>query len=253
VVGTAPNVEGESRPSPTSPLKGSKTREEANNKYVVGKKTVTQEDEVGRIKGMTVSILLPFKTTQKPKLDAQGKPTKETETVSEEYPAAEQQRFRELVLNSIGFNSAKDIAAKLESAANLDGRFTVAVQSMELYQSKDAEIAQAGISLPLTAVPWADAAGYVVAGIVALSVLFIARGQLKRSHQAWAEAEARSRAVADEEAKKNAPPEVQETQEDKEKQALKQKRTELKTSIQKKILEDPNTAAQIVKKWLYEN
>ena len=253
VAGTAPNAEGEARPSASEPLKGSKTREEANNKYVVGKKTITQEDEVGRIKGMNVSILLPFRQTQKPKLDDKGKPTKEMETVSEEFPQAEKDRFKELVLNTIGFNSAKDIAAKLENAANLDNRFTSSVQSMELYRSPESEVAAAAVSLPLTAIPWFDAAGYGVAGLVALSILFVARGQLKRSHLAWKEAEERARTAMEAEQKKNAPPEPEETEEDRERVVLKQRRNELRDQIKKKIIEDPAAAAQIVRKWLYEN
>ena len=253
VAGTAPNAEGEARPAASEPLKGSKTREEANNKYVVGKKTVTQEDEVGRIKGMNVSILLPFRQTQKPKLDDKGKPTKEMETVSEEFTQAEKDRFKELVLNTIGFNSAKDIAAKLENAANLDNRFTSSVQSMELYKSPESEVAAAAVSLPLTAIPWFDAAGYGVAGLVALSILFVARGQLKRSHLAWKEAEERARTAMEAEQKKNAPPEPVETEEDRERVVLKQRRNELRDQIKKKIIEDPAAAAQIVRKWLYEN
>lgn len=254
IAGTAPNVEGEAKGATAEPLKGSKTREESENKYVVGKKTVTQEDEVGRVKGMNVSILLPFKATQKAKLDDKGKPTKEMETISEEYTQTEKDRFKDLVLNTIGFNAAKDIATKLEVGSNLDARFTSSVQSMDLYRSPDT-ITPASVSLPLTALPWTDAIGYGVAGIVALTILFIARGQLKRSHLAWKEAEERSRAIVDAERAKNAPEEVPEEEkpEDRERQALKARRVELREQIKKKIMEDPNAASQIIRKWLYEN
>ena len=252
VAGTAPNVEGESRPSGSEPLRGSKTREEANNKYVVGKKTMTQEDEVGQIKGMNVSILLPFKQSQKPKLDDKGKPTKEMETVSEEYTVAEKDRFKELVLNAIGFNAAKDITAKFENAANLDSRFTSSVQSMELYRAP--EVVQAGVGLPMTSLPWMDAVGYAFAGLVALIILFIARGQLKRSHQAWRDAEERARAASEAERTKNSPEGgAEEKPEDRERQALMVRRGELREQIKKKVMEDPAAAAQIVRKWLYEN
>ncbi len=254
VAGTTPNVEGEGGAKPAEPLKSSKTKEDANNKYVVGKKTTTQEDEIGRVQGMNVSILLPFKQTQKPKLDPQGKPTKEMETVSEEFPQGDKDRFKELVLNTIGFNAAKDIAAKLEGGASLDTRFTSSVQSMELYRAPDTSVAQAGVTLPLTAVPWSEAIGYGVAGIVALTILFIARGQLKRSHLAWKEAEERARTAADEERKKNAPPEAakEDAPEERERAALKARRVELREQIKKKIIEDPNAAAQIVRKWMYD-
>jgi flagellar M-ring protein FliF len=253
VAGTAPNVEGESRTTKSEPLRGSKTREETENKYVVGKKTITQEDEVGRIKGMNVAILLPFKQVSKPKLDDQGKPTKEMETTNEEYAQAEKDRFKELVLNAIGFNAAKDITAKSEAGQNLDARFTSSVQSMDLYRAPET-VAAASLALPLTSVPWVDAAGYGIAGIVALTFIFVARGQLKRSHLAWKEAEERARALVDAERVKNAPPEevVEDQAEDRERQALKIRRTELREQIKKKILEDPNAASQIVRKWMYE-
>ncbi len=254
VAGTAPNVEGEARPtSAPEPLKGSKTREEATSKYVVGKKTITQEDEVGRIRGMTVSVLLPFKKTQKPKLDAAGKATKELEDTFEEYAKAEQDRFKDLVLNAIGFNAAKDIAAKSEAAQNLDTRFTVAVQSMAMYEPPAEPVSV----LPVTGLPWTDAAGYAVAGLVALVALFVARGQLKRSHRAWADAEARARTAAEVEAKKHAPPVAlepppEETAEERERVAHRQRRDLLKDQIAKQIQEDPATAVQVLRKWMYE-
>ncbi len=252
IAGTAPNVEGESRSAPPEPLKGSKTHEETENKYVVGKKTVTQEDEVGRIKGMNVAILLPFKSSQKAKNDAQGKPTKEMETITEEYAQADKDRFKDLVLNAIGFNAAKDITMKTEGGQNLDARFTSSVQSMDLYRAPDT-ITQASVGLPLTAIPWADAIGYGIAGLVALTVLFIARGQLKRSHMAWKEAEERGRGEVAAQHTKNADPEITgEKPEDRDRQAAKARRLELRDQIKKKILDDPNAASHIVKQWLYE-
>jgi flagellar biosynthesis/type III secretory pathway M-ring protein FliF/YscJ len=124
---------------------------------------------------------------------------------------------------------------------------------MDLYRAPET-MASAALALPLTSVPWIDAAGYGIAGIVALTFIFVARGQLKRSHLAWKEAEERARAVLDAERAKNAPPveAVEEQAEDRERQALKIRRTELREQIKKKILEDPNAASQIVRKWMYE-
>lgn len=253
IAGTASNVEGENPTKAPAPLKGSKTKEETTSKYVVGQKTVTQEDEVGRVRGMNVSILLPFKKTMKPKLDDKGKPTKDMEEVSEEYSQADKDRFKELVLNAIGFNAAKDIATKIEGSANLDVRFTSSVQSMDLWRNPQDDIAVAGVGVPLTALPWFDIAGYAGAGLVALVMLGVARGQLKRSHKAWKDAEERARMAVEEEVKKNTPPPPPpETQEDREVLALKSKRMELRDQIRKKIDEDPAVAAEIVRKWLYQ-
>jgi flagellar biosynthesis/type III secretory pathway M-ring protein FliF/YscJ len=252
VAGTAPNVEGESRPSTVEPLRSTKTKEDTTTKYVVGTKKTTLEDEVGRIRGMTVSILLPLKKTVKPKLDAQGKATDEKEEVFEEYPAAERDRYKELVLNAIGFAAAKDVAAKAEGGANLDARFAATVQSVELWKDPASEISQAGITLPVTGVPIPDLVGYGVAGLVALVILLIARGQLKRSHQAWKEADERSRTQHAEEVKKHAPVVAEVTEEDQEKLAIKARRGEMKDMIRKRITEDPAAASQILRRWMYE-
>ena len=253
VAGTAPNVEGEARPSAAEPLKSAKTREETSTKYVVGTRKTTTEEEVGRIRGMSVSILLPLKKTMKPKLDAQGKSDpKEKEEVMEEYSQAEKDRFKDLVLNAIGFATAKDVATKDEKVANLDNRFSATVQSIELWKDPTAEVAQAGISLPITGVPIPDLVGYVIAALVGLSIIIVARGQLKRSHQAWKEADERSRMAAEVQAKEDAPKVTAVTEEDKEKQHLKARRMEMKDSIKKRIMEDPAAASQVLRKWMYE-
>lgn len=252
VAGTAPNVEGESAVRGAEPLKSSKTREEANNKYVVGTRKVTLEDEVGRIRGMNVSILLPLKKVQKPKLDDKGKPTGEKVDAMEEYAAAERDRFKDLVLNAIGFYAAKDVAAKAEGVPNLDARFTATVQSLEMWHDEEAQVAQAGISLPISSVPLPELVGYGVMGLVVVVVLVIARGQLKRSHQAWQEAEGRARAARQVEEEKNNPKPLEPSEDEKAQLALKQRRGELKDQIKKRIMDDPVTASQILRRWMYE-
>ncbi len=250
VAGTQPNVEGERQNNSAPPAMGSKTSEKGETKYVVGKKTITQEDEVGRIKGMNVALLLDFKTAQVPKLDDQGKPTKEMTEKREEFTAEEQTRFRELVLNAIGFNAAKDIAAKLEGVANLDARFTASVQSMALFRPEPELVAASGV-MSLGPAKLLDYIGYGVAGIVALAFILVARGQLKRSHDAWVAAEARARAQVDADAAKQKTEDVA-TNIDDSKDQDRAKRLELKEAIKKKITDDPNLAAQVVRQWLYE-
>jgi flagellar M-ring protein FliF len=250
VAGTAPNVEGEGQPAALPPQLGSKTSEETRNEYVVGKTTSTQEDEVGRIKGMTVSILLDFKTTRVPKLDDKGQPTKELTEKSEEYTDAEKQRFRELVLNSIGFDAAK--GSQTEAPAVVEPRFTATVQSMAMWHEPVPEVAQATVAIPGLAALLANYAGYILAGLVAISLLVIARGQLKRSHRAWAEAEARARTKVEAEQVKRQPAAGADAETVAEEMA-RTRRVELKEQIKKRVLDDPVSAAQIVRKWLYES
>jgi flagellar M-ring protein FliF len=258
VVGTAPNVEGDGAGGGGKTAMGSKTKEEVKNEYVVGKSTVTQEDEVGRIKGMTVSILLDYKTVKEPKKDDKGNPTKEMEEKRIEYTEAERKRFSDLVLNAIGYNAAKGLAAGSGEAANVvESRFSVSVQSMELWREPPEEtVVQAGVSLLGNQIKWLDFAGYGLVGIVALGFLMVARGQLKRSHKAWSDAEARSRAQAEAEAARRKTLEAAESESENteiDDQKSRSRRQELKDKIRKQVNDDPSTAAQVVRKWLYEN
>lgn len=253
VAGTQPNVENEGRAASAAPQLASETNEEAQTSYFVGQKKTTLEDEVGRIRGMSVSILLPFKDAEIDELDPKGKPTGKKVKSRIAYTGDEQKRFESLVLNAIGFDSAKDIVAKVEGVQNLGSRFSSAVQSMDLYEAPTETIAQAGVVIP-TWVPGGPAewVGWGLAGLVAIVLLVVARGQLRRSHQAWAEAERRSREAAEAEhaKKKGTEPEVDPEEEIK--QVVKSRRNELKENIKKAVIEDPNAAAQIVKRWLYE-
>ncbi len=253
VSGTAPNAENEGRPAASSPQLASETTEDAQTSYFVGQKKVTLEDEVGRIRGMSVSILLPFKSAEVDELDAKGKPTGKKVQSRVAYPLEEQKRFESIVLNAIGFDAAKDIVAKVEGAPTLGGRFSSTVQSMDLYQAPSETVAQAAVSLPI-ALPGGlgDWISYGLVGLVAIVLLVVARGQLKRSHAAWAAAEAKSNEAssADQAKRKSAEPEVDPDEEMK--AVVKSRRNELKDNIKKAVVEDPNTAAQIVKRWLYE-
>jgi flagellar M-ring protein FliF len=253
VSGTQPNVENEGRPAASATQLASETSEEAQTAFFVGQKKMTLEDEVGRIRGMSVSILLPFRQAEIDELDAKGKPTGKKVQSRAGYPQEEQNRFEKIVLNAIGFEAAKDIVAKVEGSTNLAGRFTSTVQSMDLYQSPSETVAQAGVALPL-ALPGGlgDWIGYGLVGLVALVLLIVARGQLKRSHAAWAAAEARSREGSEAEAAKRKESEPEVDPEEENKAVVKSRRNDLKSNIKKAVLEDPNSAAQIVKRWLYE-
>lgn len=254
VAGSAPNVENEGRAAAAAPQLATETNEESQTAYFVGQKKVTTEDEVGRIRGMTVSILLPFKDAEVDEVDAKGKPTGKKVKRRAAYSPEEQKRFESLVLSAIGFDAAKDIVAKVEASQNLTARFSSAVQSMDLYEPPADPVAQAGAALPLS-LPGglADWIKYGLVGFVAVFLLIVARGQLKRSHAAWADAEARAR--DEEEAtkpKKKKAVEPESDPEEEMKAIVKSRRNELKETIKKSVIEDPNAAAQIVKRWLYE-
>jgi flagellar M-ring protein FliF len=252
IAGTQPNVEGQPAAAAGQPLIGSKVNEETRNEYVVGKSTTTQEDEIGRITGMSVSILLDFKSTKVAKKDDQGKPTDEFEEQRVEYTDAEKQRFRDLVLNAIGYNAAKGIQLKSEAADKVEARFSATVQSMELYREPDTAVAQAGVTIPGLPGGVADWIGYGLVGVVALALLLVARGQLKRSHQAWAQAETRARQEEDER-KAKARAETGKVDEGKAEEDNRARRLELKDQIKKRVMDDPASAAQIVRRWLYES
>ena len=87
---------------------------------------------------------------------------------------------------------------------------------------------------------------------MAISLLIVARGQLQRSHRAWAQAEERSRTRTEgDQVKSKAEKPGDPTGAAEE--AAKSRRQELKDQIRKRILEDPASAAQIVRRWLYES
>lgn len=251
VAGTAPNVENEGRPAASPPQLASETSEEAQTAYFVGQKKEMVEDEVGRIRGMTVSILLPFKEAEVDELDAKGKPTGKKVKSRVAYPAEELKRFESLVHGAIGFQAAKDIVSRLEGPQGIDARFASTVQSMDLYEPPAEAVATAavGIGLPANLADWV---GYGLVAVVAITLLLVARGQLRRSHQAWAEAERRQREGSDAEKAKRKLAEPEADPDEEIKSAVRMRRNEMKDTIKKAIADDPAAAAQIVKRWLYE-
>ncbi len=264
VTGTASNVEGDGRPTAQPPAIGSKTMEKTESKFAVGSKTTTTEDEVGRINGMNVSILLDYKATKVEKKDKDGKPTGEFEEKREEFATGDRKRFEELVLNAIGFNAAKDITAKIDPKADIAARFTSTVQSMELYREPVDPVAIAKANA--TIIPdvltntFSDERsrwwiGFGLTALIAGAFLVYANGQLKRSHSAVIEAERRAREASEAEVKKNAPPEPppgEGGEEDDMAKALRVRRDSLKESVKKKIADDPVAAAQLLRAWLHE-
>ena len=253
VAGTASNVEGEARPVAQPPAIGSKTSEQTQTRFVVGKKTVTKEDEIGRTTGMNVSILLDAQMVKEPEKDKDGKPTGKVIEKQVEYSDVERKRFQELVLNAIGFNAAKEIAARLEPGADIAARFTSTVQSMAFYQ-QPAEVVEAGV----LGVDWEKEnvrwwLGFALSGFIGVIALWIAWSQISNSHRAVLAAELRSRQAAEEEAKRNAPPPPPpESPEEEMARQLRGRRDLLKENVRKRISENPAIAAAILRSWLAE-
>jgi flagellar M-ring protein FliF len=243
--GTISNIpEGETSTVNATPVTATKTSEEIHNEYVVGKKTTTQEDEIGVIKGMTVSILLDHKTPEAKQVDETGK---DIIVAAVPYSDAEAQKYAQLVASAIGLNAAKGVARQKDpTAKDLEDRFKVEVQSMGMWKEKDDQVAQATM-LPT----WMDGGlkdyiGYCAALIVALGLLMIARSQLKRSHAAVLESEERSR--------------KQEEERERQREGMEElgtgpapiKRQQIKEMIRKRVQENPAAAAQIIRKWINE-
>ncbi|MEK7411908.1 MAG: hypothetical protein AAB263_01175, partial [Planctomycetota bacterium] len=181
---------------------------------------------------------------------AKGKSTGKKIKKPKEYEPAEIAKFENLILGCIGFYSAKDIVAKQPDVKNINDRFKFTVQSMDLYQAPAEAVAQAGPSLPIPGAI-ADWIGYGLVGVVAIGLLVIARGQLRRSHKAWAEAEERDRVLREEaDAAKKKEALLGADPNDEVKSMIQARRAELKAMIKKSIVSDPSAAAQIVKNWL---
>jgi flagellar biosynthesis/type III secretory pathway M-ring protein FliF/YscJ len=211
---------------------------------VVGQRTVTQEDEIGRVKGMSVSILLDYRAKKVAKKDDKGEPTKEMETIFEPIDPKEQEKLKQLVLGAIGFYAAKGSQSAQDLPQAVEDRFKAAVECIQMYREEtEPELVQATVAPALLGKPIAEWVGYGIAALVALTLVVVARGQLKRSHLAWAAAEERSRREAEERARvlRSAAAEGE----------GKERRQELKDQIKRAVQQDPAAAAAIIRKWMH--
>ena len=244
VVGTASNVESADTGTKTATVSAKKTSEEARNEYVVGQRTTTQEDEIGRVKGMSVSILLDYREKKVAKKDDKGQPTKEMETVFEPIDAKEQEKLKQLVLGAIGFYAAKGSQTAQDLPQAVEERFKAAVECLQMYREDiEPESAQAAVSPAIMGKPLAEWIGYGVAAVVALTLIIVARGQLKRSHLAWAASEERARRDGEERSRN-----VRAAAADSE---GKERRQEMKEQIKRSVQQDPAAAAAIIRKWMH--
>lgn len=234
LAGTASNIELAQAQQPKADPATRSTSEETK-RWVTGKKTVTLEDEVGRIRGMGVSILLDHQRTETP-----GAEGKEPVVGWTEYAKDERDRFQQLVLDAIGYPAALGAQKSRDPKGNAAERFTVNVQSMRMHEPP---------AEPVVAAPALDPAAienylrYGAVALVLLGLLLIARGQLKRGHATATAEQARRKAEADRLAVEQGRVQAGGRDADLGRQ--------LKQQVQDRIGKDPAAAAAILKGWMH--
>ncbi|MDA3959387.1 MAG: flagellar basal-body MS-ring/collar protein FliF [Planctomycetota bacterium] len=239
IAGTANNVEGETTPTTTTEM-ATKLSEQDTREYVVGKSTKSVEEEVGRVSGMTVSILLDAK--DRSTTPAEGEDAEPVEVVTE-FTVEEQERFAQLVLDAIGFKTALGAQQALEPDAPVADRFSYSVQSVPFAQPVTDGVAEAGAFSDISKQEILDYLRYLVAGVVALVLLFVARGQLKKGREAWEQERARREQQEQErlqaEQSREANPDF-----------VAQEREGLRERVRGEVARDPKNAAEVMRGWL---
>lgn len=245
VAGTLPNVEGEGAAS-ESHVFGTRSTESETRENVVGKRQTSVEHETGRVRGMTVSILLDEKSewVEEPAADGQGPATRREERRA--YDAAERERFRDMVLAAIGYHAARGAELERVADAAVDDRFNVSIQSMAMHRDEPLPEVVPGAQELLA--EWSDALRYAVAAMVALVLLLVARGQLRRS-QAVIDSEAIRRRRAEEEAAKLEADKARMTGVA---SVEMEKRSELRDQVRREVESDPDSAATVLKAWIHD-
>lgn len=240
IAGTANNVEGETTTRTTTET-ATKIDETDTREYVVGKATKSVEEEVGRVSGMTVSILLDAKERRTVPGEGDEDAAPREEIV--EYTEEEQQRFATLVLDAIGYKTALGAQQELAPDAPVADRFSYSVQSVPFARD---EAAAAKPAPGIAGFALEDLVGYLrygVAALVALVLLFVARGQIKKGRAAWEqererrEREERERARAHE-------------GEGESSEAFQVEREGLRERVIEDVQRDPKAAAEVMRGWI---
>ncbi|TVR44044.1 MAG: flagellar M-ring protein FliF [Planctomycetota bacterium] len=253
VAGTQPNVEGDMANNAAEPMMATESMEDEHIKRAGSKENTTVEDQVGRIRGMTVSIVVDQQRRVEPVLDDQGNPTGETRVVFQDYSDQQKEVFRQAVLDAIGFAAARGSQQTMDPDGNVEDRFSVSLASVQPVISDFDELPRAAgfLGTGFEEDQLRQWGSWILAAVVALGLLLIARGQLKRA-QAGIEAEARRRRE-EEEARRRAEEEklkrrsMVSGEEDN-----RQRRDEMRGHLLAQVANDPDTAAQVVKAWLHE-
>jgi flagellar biosynthesis/type III secretory pathway M-ring protein FliF/YscJ len=246
VGGTQANIEDPGLKPVKNTEPATKTMDDSMTQYQVGQ-TVTQvREDIGHIRGMTVSIVLDFKEMKAAPVEAAAPDAKTDMSAASALNRvpmsdAEKKQIENSVLNAIGYYAALDYQKATDSSIGLD-RFKVSTECMDMKPiAEELEIMEANmLSIDSEMLTYIR---YAVAVVVVLALLFIARGQLKRSHEAWR----MQREQAEESAKKAA--EVLANKENSAERAM-EKRLAFKDSIKKQVHDNPNAAAEVLKAWL---
>ncbi|MHC5067487.1 MAG: flagellar basal-body MS-ring/collar protein FliF [Planctomycetota bacterium] len=239
LAGTANNVEGDTGASSAAAL-ATKINESDDREFEVGHQTRTIEEEVGRISGMTVSILLDVKGRKAAELDDSGAVVTEEELI--EFTQTEQDAFAQLVLDAVGYQAALGIQQSVDPTGKAEDRFTYSIQSVPFHQPAAETVVSDEVVAGLTLAQMLDYGRYALAALMALILVMVARGQLKRSHAAWEAERAREQA-----AKTTA--ERVHHQEEVDEEVLEASRT-LRQSVREDIESDPARAAEVVRGWM---
>ncbi len=240
VAGTAGNIEPPVGGA-TDVEEATKSTEQDTREYVVGKKTITREDEIGVIRGMTVSIWLDHKQQTRTETDPDSG-EEVTTTARVPYDASEKERFADMVLNAIGYNAARGVQERREPEADASRLFSYSVESLPMYQEPDEAPVPSQASLgTIVDGPWPR---YLLAAVVAVVLLLVARGQLKRSHVAWQEERERMRREA-EEREQQAANDPSRHAED-----MARERMNLRDRVFDRVQKDPKYVAQVMRNWI---
>lgn len=252
VAGTQPNVEGQVGNNQEA-LMATETMEDELVKRAGSKENTTVEEQVGRVRGMTVSIVIDQRVRRQPILDEDGNPTGETEEIFEDYSEAQKEAFRQAVLDAIGFASARGAQLSQDPDANVEDRFSVSLATVAPVRAdEDPVVSMAGfMGTGLDEAQLRQWGSWAVAAIVALGLLLVARGQVKRAQSAI-DAEARRRRE-EEEARKKAEEEARKRASllagDEDRSA---QRDAMRDNLMEQVAKDPDAAAQVIRAWLYE-
>ena len=247
VGGTKSNVEEPGLQTTKTSEPATKTSDDSSMQYHVGQTITKVREDIGHIRGMTVSIVLDYKEEQK---DAAADPA--ADAAAEDPVAtiakvpltdAEKMQIENSVLNAIGYYAALDYQKTVVKNIGND-RFKVSTECINMTPIADVdEVVEAGIlaidDAMLTYIR------YGVAAIVALALLFIARGQLKRSHEAW---RIQKDQAETEKAEEDAKVEAEENSVER----LMERRLAFKENIREQIKGNPGAAAEVLKSWIYD-
>ncbi len=249
ISGTQSNIEEPGLQSTKTSEPATKTLDDSATQYQVGQTVTKVREDIGHVRGMTVSIVLDYKEVleEQPAEEATDAAvdTAKTEPRMNRMPLsdAEKKQIENSVLNAIGYYAALDYQKTTYKNIGMD-RFKVSTECLDMKPMVDElEVVEASIlSLDDQLLQYIR---YAVAIIVVFALLLIARGQLKRSHEAWriqreealrAEREAAEAQASDEGSVER----------------VIEKRLAFKEGIRKQIQENPSAAAEVLKAWIHD-